>query len=110
VFRVKHQNTLYQFEIGDIVRISKVKKHFEKGYLPNWTEEYFIVENRLDRNPPVDSLKDQLGEKLEGIFYESELQKIVTETKDLFIIEKILKTRKKAGKTEYFVRWRGYPP
>lgn len=109
VFRVNNKNTLYKFEINDKVRISKVKKHFEKGYWPNWTEEYFMIENRFDRNPPVYTLKDQLGEKLEGVFYEAELQKIDTSSTDLFIVEKILKTRKKAGKTDYFVRWRGYP-
>ena len=37
-------------KIGDRVRISKVKSTFEKGYLPNWTEEEFFVHdiNKLE--------------------------------------------------------------
>ena len=32
------------FAIGDTVRISKYKrKTFDKGYIPNWTEEVFII-------------------------------------------------------------------
>ena len=31
------------FKIGDIVRISKHKKFFAKGYVPNWSEEAFII-------------------------------------------------------------------
>ena len=29
-----------KFEIGDIIRISKYKNFFAKGYVPNWSEEF----------------------------------------------------------------------
>ena len=29
---------------GQMVRVSKVKGQFEKGYLPNWSREHFLVE------------------------------------------------------------------
>ena len=32
-----------KFRIGVQVRIAKSKRHFEKGYTPNWTEEVFVV-------------------------------------------------------------------
>ena len=32
-----------KFKIGDIVRISKYKNIFTKGYNPNWSEEIFVV-------------------------------------------------------------------
>ena len=32
-----------KFKIGDIVRISKYKNIFAKGYVPNWPEEVFIT-------------------------------------------------------------------
>ena len=32
-----------KFKIGDYVRISKYKNIFCKGYLPNWSEEIFII-------------------------------------------------------------------
>ena len=32
-----------KFKIGDIVRISKYKIVFAKGYTPNWSEEVFVI-------------------------------------------------------------------
>ena len=32
-----------KFKVGDLVRISKYKNIFAKGYMPNWSEEIFII-------------------------------------------------------------------
>ena len=32
-----------KFKVGDHVRISRYKNIFAKGYMPNWSEEAFIV-------------------------------------------------------------------
>ena len=32
-----------KFRIGDIFRISKYKNIFVKGYVPNWSEELFVI-------------------------------------------------------------------
>ena len=32
-----------KFKIGDVVRISKYKNIFAKGYTPNWSEEVFVI-------------------------------------------------------------------
>ena len=32
-----------RFKIGDQVRISKYKYIFAKGYIPNWSEEVFVI-------------------------------------------------------------------
>ena len=39
------------FKIGDEVRIAKAKRHFEKGYTPNWTEEVFVIDQILPTHP-----------------------------------------------------------
>ena len=98
-------------KIGDLVRISKVKGTFDKGYLPNWSREIFTIHSRVPtRIPNVYRLQDADGEILKGTFYEPELQKIV-KLDDIFEVERILKTRKgKGGRKEVLVRWRGYPP
>ncbi|CAB4036117.1 Hypothetical predicted protein, partial [Paramuricea clavata] len=64
-----------KFNIGDQVRISKAKRTFKKGYLPNWTEEVFTVTKHIPRRPLVYKIADYDGEELEGTFYEQELQK-----------------------------------
>ena len=38
------------FNKGDRVRTLRVKKDFEKGYTPNWSEEIFIVVNKIQSN------------------------------------------------------------
>ena len=32
-----------KFKIGDIMRILKYKNIFAKGYVPNWSEEVFVI-------------------------------------------------------------------
>ena len=98
----------FKFQVGDRVRISKVKRMFEKSYLPNFTEEMFTVYKRFARQVPVYKLKDDAGEILEGTFYEPELQKII-KNDDVYRVEKIIRKRKRKGVTEYFVKWKGYP-
>lgn len=66
----------FKFRIGDIVRISKHKKIFHKGYTPNWSDEIFQIVERHPRVPPVYTIKDSENAIVEGVFYEPELQKI----------------------------------
>jgi hypothetical protein len=60
---------------GDRVRLSKTKRTFKKGYLPNWTERLLTVVKCIETSPPVYLVKDDHGEILEGTFYAEELQK-----------------------------------
>ena len=32
-----------KFKIGDIIRISKYKNIFAKGFVPNWSKEAFLI-------------------------------------------------------------------
>lgn len=100
-------NTVFKFKIGDTVRISKYSTVFKKGYLPSWSDEIFIVSKTHHTIPPVYSLQDQAGEILKGSWYEAELQKVKTD--NVYKIESILGQRKLKGKTQYLVKWRGYP-
>jgi len=99
----------YKFNIGDRVCITTKRRTFQKGYESNWSEETFEIIKRIPRHPPVYELKDMMGENIEGTFYEKELQK-VSAAQDLFIVEKVLKTRKRKNHPkEYLVHWRGWP-
>lgn len=107
--KMKYEKKKNKLKVGDKVRISHLKKVFDKSYKENWTTEIFFVSDILPTRPPTYSLKDYEGESIKGNFYEQELQKVI-KTDDTFIIEKVLKSVKKNGKTRYLVRWLGYPP
>ena len=106
--REKEGPVKYKFEVGDQVRISKMKRTFEKGYLPNFSKEIFTVSQQIPRHPPVYKLKDYDQEELSGTFYNEELQKVIKEG-DVYEVEKILKKRGKGKNKEVFVKWLGYP-
>lgn len=60
----------YKYAIGDIVRVSKIRTPFVKGYEQNYTHEYFTISERIPRTPPVYKLTDYDGCVIEGSFYE----------------------------------------
>ena len=90
-----------KFKVGDHVRISKCKYIFAKGYMPNWSEEIFIIKKIKNTVPWTYVINDLNGEETIGTFYENELQKADQEE---FRIEKVLK--KKGDKL--YVKWKGY--
>ena len=69
--------TKYSFKKDDKVRIAREKGNFEKGYLPNYSQEIFQIYQRIPRSPPVYRIKDMQNEKIEGTFYEQELVKVI---------------------------------
>ena len=77
-----------KFKLSDRVRISKYKNVFAKGYVPNWSEEVFVVNKIKNTVPWTYEINDLNGEKIIGSFYEKELQKTDQEE---FRIEKVVK-------------------
>ena len=62
---------------GTRVRIARQKKSvFEKSSLRNWTDEIFRINKVFITDPVTYELKDLKGEKITGIFYREEIQKI----------------------------------
>ena len=97
------------FKVGQYVRISKYKSVFAKGYLPNFTEEYFKIKQILIGNPIVYKLEDLKGEDLNGIFYESELSVYRPSDETQYKIEKILGRKTLKGKKYILVKYKGWP-
>ena len=91
----------YVFQVGDVVRVSKQKLTFGKGYETNWTEELFMMAEYVPRDPPVQRIKDLLNETIQGTFYPQEIQKV--HLKGKYAIEKILTKRQPKGRVEYKV-------
>lgn len=63
------------FQVGDQVRISKVKGVFEKGGSQRWTKEVFVVHSIDTQSIPFTyNLVDKKGEEIKGMFYKEEMQ------------------------------------
>ena len=84
----------FKFHVGDRVHISKSRRTFKKGYLPNWTEEIFTISKNITKRRSIYKLTDDSGEFLQGSFYEEELQKVIKED-NIFHIESILRKKKR---------------
>ena len=89
-----------KFHVDDKVHITRKNGTFEKGFTPNWTEEVFSISSVKATKPPTYTIKDTLGEPVQGTFYEKEMQLSVQE---IFRIEQVLKK-----KNQVFVKWKAY--
>ena len=100
-----------QLKVGDLVRINKTKRTFDKGYLPNWTTELFKITRVVQSSPVTYKVKDLANEPIQGTFYAKELQRIKDD--DLYDIDSVVdrRSRRLAGKIvkEVKVHWSGYP-
>ena len=90
----------YKYHVGDHVRISKARKQFKKGYLPNWTEEVFIITKRKRQGTEaVYVINDLNGEQIEGTFYQRELQRTYLFNCPRNFVLKVLRKKKQGKKT-----------
>jgi hypothetical protein len=109
LYPVSKHTLKWRYQVGQPVRIKQSKRAFKKGYEPSWTEEIFTISSLFPSDPPTYILKDLSGEEIKGKFYEQEIQAITQKPDETYIVERVLKTRRRGGKTEYFVKWRNYP-
>ena len=47
IFNKENNKEGPKFKVGDNVGISKYKIIFTKGYVPNWSEEVFVIKNTV---------------------------------------------------------------
>ena len=90
-----------KFKVGDHIRISKYKNIFATGYMPNWSEEVFVIKKVKNAVPWTYVINDLNGEEIIGTFYGKELQK--TNEEEFRIVKGI---RRKGDK--WYVKWKDY--
>ena len=111
--RYRKNNKPTKFKQGDFVKIFKQKGAFTKGYAKNATTEYFKIYH-IDRSFSKDRyyLKDLMGEKVIGSFYEEYLVHFTPSDDDFHKIDpnfKDFKRKNIRGKPHIYVKWLGWP-
>lgn len=96
-----------KFKVGDMVRIPYQRGKFDKSYYPNWTWDVFKVVKVQDTEPYTYELMDGENNKLNRKYYSFEMLK-TKQPFGVYLIDKVLKTRKKNGVKEALVQWVGY--
>ena len=100
----------FKFKVGDVVRISKIPGTYDKEADKKWTDELFTVTTRtLNQAIPKYEIKDFANDPIIDKFSNDELQKVSVDQDTQYDIDKILRKRKKRGKTQVLVHWVGWP-
>ena len=90
-----------KFKISDVIRISKHENIFGKGYVPNWSEKFFVVKKVKHTVSWAYVISDFKGEEIVETFYKKELEKA---NKKEFSVENVIK--RKGHKLH--VKWEDY--
>ena len=95
-----------RFKVGDIVRIPKHKNIFTKGYVPNWSEEVFLIKKVKCTVPwtfVISYLKGKEIVLLEHFKKKNYKSKSKANQKE-FRVEKVIK---RIG-NKLYIKWKGY--
>ncbi|KAL3112524.1 hypothetical protein niasHT_018730 [Heterodera trifolii] len=98
-----------KIKAGETVRIPEPKHIFEKGYIPNYSDHVYTVDEAWSTNPQHYLLKDYYGTKLKRKFYLPELTKVQIDENTMYRIEKKYKERMRDEKKEILVKFIGFP-
>ena len=101
---------LIQGAKGSMVKGEKVRMKYdlmpmEKSYLPNWSDQIYTIEKSIKGVRPMYNISFN-GQSIPQRFYPEELQKVKDRK---YRVEKVVRTRRHNGRTEYFVKWVNYP-
>ena len=107
--RMKPLNRATLLRVGDLVRVSAKKAPFLRAHSFLFSEELFVVNKVQRTQPPTYKLINLDQTPVAGSFYQRELQKVNKnlETEE-FLIEKIIRYKKKGGKKMALIQWKGY--
>jgi len=99
---------------GTQVRMANYKEVFDKGYLPNWSDEILEIDSikRMPsrKEPPVYRVKDAKGTTFKGNFYAEDLGKTRLDEETSYRIQKVIGRRQlKDGTRQLRVKFFGLP-
>ena len=88
-FNKENNKKAPKFKVGDNVKISKYKNIFAKVYIPNWSENVFVIKKVRNTVLWGYVISDLTGEEIAETFYKKELQKNRKEPR----VEKVTKRK-----------------
>jgi hypothetical protein len=93
-----------KYRIGAVVRVSKLKGKFDRGYQERAKGELFRIHDiKTNMGIPMYILSNYRGtEIIKGAFYAFEITPF---TGEVYRVEKVLKRRRWRGKNQLFVKW-----
>lgn len=101
----------YKFKVGDYVRVSFLRRTFQREHDIRWSQEIFEVALRFARQgQPVYLVKDIRGELIRGSFYQRELLAAPDPNKGVWKIEKIVRRKGRPPNVQYLAKWVGWGP
>ena len=87
----------HKFKIDDSVRISKYKNVFAKGYVPNWSEEVYVITKTKNTVPWTYVTSILKANKLLKKYCKKQIKKG-------FRVEKVINRKD----DKLYVKWKGY--
>ena len=100
----------YLFNIGDKVRMSHLRKAFQREYDSKWSNEIYKISYRFMRQKqPIYKIKDWFDEPIQGTFYQAELQKVDAPEEEFWKINDILRYKGVGRTKKALVSWIGWP-
>lgn len=109
VVNYKRYEKEYRFDLGAIVRLTKVRHAFTREYSITNTHELYLISSRKKMDGiSMYTVKSLSGEDLDGFFYDDELV-LVSEPLRKYKIKEVLDSKYAESGEKYFkVNWTGY--
>lgn len=99
----------FNYKVGDKFRLSHLRSPFKRGYNEQYSAEVYIIKQRSRiRTHPAYEIKDYNEEQIQGWFYEHEMTKVIKTVDNLWLIDKIMKRRTRAGVKQLYVSFVGF--
>ncbi len=108
--KLRDGTTHYKYNVGDTVRVSHVRKPFDRGYTEYWSLEMFKIVKCYKRGGiSVYDLVDWYDEPVQGSFYTNQLQGVKADADKLYKIERIVRRKTVNKRSQSLVKWLGWP-
>ena len=108
--RKPKQKQPFTYRINDRVKVSAAKTPFTRAYSEQFSTETFFVQRRKTRDGiAMYTLRDELGETIQGQFYEREMTPVIVPEDKQYKIERVISSKRIKGKKQFLVKWQNFP-